>query len=284
MEEKQKQIFKSPEISVKSVDESKREIIAIASKEVIDRDNDLIRVGSTPKEGIDITQYKKNPVVLLGHNYGELPIARAEKIWKEDKKLMIKMKFPEAEVSTLGDSVYKLIKEKYLNTLSIGFRPDWKTTVFDEKQGGYVFEKSELLEVSVVGVPSNTAAMIQTRSMEKAFTDEIISKDELEGLLKLLVTEDDPEKDLEDVIEDVKDELEKDATLPDETPNKIMIDKIKELEDRISELEGNIEKEEDNSEPLFDWLFKEHQTDKSQDGSHDKQTANQLLNSIIHED
>jgi HK97 family phage prohead protease len=170
-----KNIIKSSQVEIKASDEEKRIIEAIGSKEVVDRDKEIVRV-----DGIDLKNYKKNPVVLFGHNARDLPVARAEKVWidKDTKSLMFKLQFPEPEVSSFADTVYKLMKAGYLNTMSIGFVPDWKAVEYDEKAGTRIFNKVELLEVSIVPVPANPSAVVTSKMFQKAVDDEVI--DELE--------------------------------------------------------------------------------------------------------
>lgn len=172
----EKFISKFYNIEKQSVNEDEREVIACASKEIQDRDGDIIRI-----DGIDIKEYKKNPVVLFGHNHSDLPIAKCTKVWKEDKKLMVKIKFPEPEVSSVGDSIYKLIKGDYLSCLSIGFAPKWDKAV-QLKDAGWDFKESSLYEISVVPIPANPGAMVEMKSLQKAVDDEVIDELELKEL------------------------------------------------------------------------------------------------------
>ena len=109
----------------------------------------------------------------------------------------------------------------------------------------------------------------------------------LNKYLKELITEEDPDKELENVIKEVKDELEKDTNLNGEKSEQtIKIGVVCKScgTKMICPVCDNIEKDEDDSNDPFQWLFSDHQTNKSKDGSHEKQTTDELLNSIIHED
>ena len=209
-------IFKSTLMEIKSSDEDKREITAIASSEKIDRDGDLVRV-----DGINIKEYKKNPVVLFAHDHSSLPIAKTTKIWKENKNLMVKMQFTQPEENSMGDTVYKLIKGDYLKSLSIGFKPDWDSAVRLEKSNGWDFKSSNLYEISIVPIPANVASVVQSKGIQKALEDEVIDELELkeielylDELIKNKPVEDIEEVEegeLEDLIEKAKDELEKET-------------------------------------------------------------------------
>jgi len=231
-------IFKSSVMEIKSSDEDNREVIAIASKETTDRDGDIVRV-----DGIDIKEYKKNPVVLFAHDHSSLPIARATKIWKDNKNLMVKMQFTTPEENSVGDTVYKLIKGDYLKTLSIGFRPNWDTAVRMEKTGGWDFKDSNLYEISIVPVPANANATVQSKSLQKALDDKVIDDLELQEIelyLKDLIGEQHETQDVEEETEQTIETLTK-----EEDPYSWVWD--------IGEVE-NKDKDKDILEMLYDLL------------------------------
>jgi len=189
-------IFKSTVMEIKSSDEEKREVVAIASSEKIDRDGDIVRV-----DGINIKEYKKNPVVMFAHDHSSLPIAKATRIWKEDKNLMVKMQFTTPEENSMGDTVYKLIKGDYLKSLSIGFKPNWDTAVRNEKVGGWDFKDSDLYEISIVPIPANAAAVVQSKGITKALEDKVVDELEIKEL-ELYLEELVKNLPVEDVVED----------------------------------------------------------------------------------
>jgi len=178
-----KKLFKSDNMEIKKLEEKDREVTAIASKEIKDRDGDIVRV-----DGIDIKNFKKNPVILFAHDHYGLPIAKAIKIWKEDNKfLMVTMKFADAETNPLAETVYKLIKNNYLKALSIGFRIDFDKaerlpSSNGERYPGWDFKSTELFEISVVPVPANPAALIQSKAIKSALDEEIINSSEYDEL------------------------------------------------------------------------------------------------------
>jgi hypothetical protein len=63
-------------IIVKSSVEDDRTITCVGSVEKIDRDNDVVVI-----QGVDIKNYKDNPIVLWAHDQKSLPIAKATKVF-----------------------------------------------------------------------------------------------------------------------------------------------------------------------------------------------------------
>ena len=149
-----KQFF---DIEIKEVDDAKRQLIAVGSKQINDRDNDIIDV-----EGMDLKNYKKNPTFLWAHRGSETPenvMGQAKKVWKDGKNLMFKLEFLDSDINPRSDMVFKMFKAKALRAFSIGFAPDWEKASYNEKRGGFDFPTSELLEISAVPVPANPAAL-----------------------------------------------------------------------------------------------------------------------------
>ena len=122
------------------------------STETMDRDGEVVKA-----DGWDLKNYKNNPVVLFGHDYGSLPVAKCIKAWVEGGQLKFQDQFPTAEEYPYADTVYKLCKGGYLNTVSVGFIP----LKSEPGKNGVrkVWVKQELLEHSIVPVPSNPDAL-----------------------------------------------------------------------------------------------------------------------------
>jgi len=191
----------------------------------------------------------------------------------------------------LGDSIYKLIKGGYMNTLSIGFQPDWQVAKFDEKKGGYYFPSSELLETSIVSVPANPEAIIQSKSIQKAVSDNVIDEAELNEMkiyLEELYLDNELDKQLKE-IDDVDkqfDEIIADEDLEEleNTVVGILIDEMEsEQTQNVCDKCGqkivsttDINQKEDDSD-LFDWIFNERLTEKSNDDSIEN-LVDELLN------
>ena len=134
-----------------------RTIKFVVSNASVDRDQDVV-----DQKGWVLDNYNNNPVVLFGHDYHNLPVAKSISIGVEGGQLVSTAKFATAEESPFADSVYRMLKGGYLNAVSAGFIPSAYKE--DKDRGGYTFLKQELLEYSVVPVPANSEALVEARS------------------------------------------------------------------------------------------------------------------------
>ncbi len=129
-----------------------------------DRENDTIAL-----DGWELVNYRRNPVVLWGHEQGCLPIGKALDIEIEDGALKASVEFVPADVPHIGDkaeAVLRLCQAGFLSATSVGFRPlDYD--IADERDDGegwfppMDFKRQELLEFSIVTVPANAEALIE---------------------------------------------------------------------------------------------------------------------------
>ena len=135
------------------------EIEMIGSTESQDRDGESIDI-----KAWDLKNFKKNPVILPQHDYRKPAIGKASSIKIVDGKLMFKIEFPEDGINPEADVYRKLYKSGFMNASSVGFIPkewvdgDGKKTPFRK------FTKVELLELSLVSVPSNPTALMSAKS------------------------------------------------------------------------------------------------------------------------
>ena len=135
------------------------EIEMIGSTESLDRDGESIAL-----DAWDIKQFKKNPIILPQHNYSRPAIGKAKDVRIKDGALVFKIEFPEDGVNPEADTYRKLYKAGFMNASSVGFIPkswedgDGKKTPFRK------FTKVELLELSLVSVPSNPTALMTAKS------------------------------------------------------------------------------------------------------------------------
>lgn len=158
----------------------------VASSGTPDRMGDIV-----DPRGWDLSNYKKNPIVLLNHDPSSLPIGKGnvrfsdERLWK-DRQLLIDIEFD------MNDPTASMIASKakngFMNAVSVGFNPKdaikradleeghWAYTT----KGGNFYRTSELLEVSVVSIPANPSATIIQN----------YSTDELTKVIKTLLQED----------------------------------------------------------------------------------------------
>ena len=134
-----------------------RAIRFVVSRNTVDRDNDTI-----DQKGWNLDSFRKNPVVPFAHDYRSLPVAKAVDTSIEDGALISTAVFPTRDIYPFGDTVYQMIREGFLNAVSVGFRP--KKHEVNKDRGGFDFLEQELLEYSIVPVPSNPEALVQARS------------------------------------------------------------------------------------------------------------------------
>lgn len=137
----------------------------IASDETVDRYGDIIRVS-----GWDLRNYRKNPVVLFAHQKDN-PVGTAVKVWIDDKAktLQVRIKMAEPGTSPFIDTLCKLLEQKIVRAVSVGFMPTVEPSyIRDEKNDritGVEYIGQELLENSLVTVPANPSALEMAKSM-----------------------------------------------------------------------------------------------------------------------
>ncbi len=171
-----------------------RMVTFVASTEDKDRDGEVILASAW-----QLDNYKKNPVVLWAHDYRGFPVGKGPGIHVADGKLILPCQFADADTYEFADTACKLAKGGYLNTVSVGFIPlEW-----EDIDGVKTFTKVELLEVSIVPIPSNPEALVSAREAgvisvkefehvtkptgQKAISQASIA-DEVDYLLKMLST------------------------------------------------------------------------------------------------
>lgn len=120
--------------------------------EVIISTSDIDRSGeSIVQEGMDLANYKQNPIVLWAHDYYALPIGIAESIEIAEGKLIAKGRFAPEDANPFAQQVRRLYDAGIVRATSVGF-------IVREMQGN-VITKAELLEFSFVPVPANPHAL-----------------------------------------------------------------------------------------------------------------------------
>ncbi len=145
----------------KGTDDEERSSTDLISTADVDRDNEIL----LPR-GAELTHYKKNPQVLFGHDYRSPPIGRAAWVKKDSasKGLLAKTIYAATE---FAEEIWSLVKGGFLPARSVGFipleghEPDEKEIARHPERAGarYIYDKWELLEYSVVPVPSNRQAL-----------------------------------------------------------------------------------------------------------------------------
>jgi len=145
-----------------------------ASTSTQDRDGEVIDA-----TGWDLKNFKKNPVVMYAHDYRTLPIGKAPRVWvSKDGELKNTVEFPPEGTYEFADIVERLVETGYLKTESVGFIPKKWEDGDGEKAPRRTYTKQELLEISIVPVPSNPDAL------RNAIDDGVITTKEWESITK----------------------------------------------------------------------------------------------------
>jgi hypothetical protein len=168
------------DVSIITEDLGDRSVQFTISKEVVDRDGDILRAS-----GVDFTNYMKNPVFLSFHNSREFPLGKVTKFWVEGNSVKAIVYFPPieelstnpeqaSEKAKLVDFTYHCYKTGMLNAVSVGFIPlEWV-----ENENGFDIQKWELLEFSAVAVPANQDAIAEAvKSFGKDFAKDFVSEE-----------------------------------------------------------------------------------------------------------
>ena len=140
----------------KFIEVGSRQVSVIASDATTDRMGDVLM-----PLGCRLENFKRNPVVLFSHDAAQ-PIARCVSITASSVAVTATIQFPPEGTTTLSDDCYRLIQQGVLGAVSVGFLAlAWEPL----PQGGLRFTEWELLELSIVSVPANPAAIITGKSL-----------------------------------------------------------------------------------------------------------------------
>lgn len=125
--------------------------------------------------GIHCENYDKNPIFAWGHDayggWGRVPdpeniIGRVVNHATSIEAFDIDVEFVTAEVNPRAEMLYQLTKAGFLNAVSVGIIPmrghEEKAT---DGSWVYVIDECDLLEVSLVPIPSNPDALALARSI-----------------------------------------------------------------------------------------------------------------------
>ena len=148
----------------------------IASTDAIDRYGDVV------SQNWDLESYKNNPVILWNHEQMAPPIGRATSVEIVEGKLMIDVEFDMADPHAA--MIARKAQAGFINAVSVGFQPIEMTQRSELSKDhkaygpdGVFYQRSELLELSVVTVPANGQATQAIAAKSLSFSD-------LEGIFK----------------------------------------------------------------------------------------------------
>ena len=154
---------------VKSIDQERRQITAVASTGEKDRDGEIILPSAFKK---CLPGYMKNPVILAGHQHkladGRSPVVgKTVKAWIDKTALHVIIEFAKTD---LAQEYWELYRDKFQRALSVGFRATrWDSEVIEGRQVSVCKEVDELYEISCVPVGANREALSRSAKRKRDF-------------------------------------------------------------------------------------------------------------------
>jgi HK97 family phage prohead protease len=116
-------------------------------------------------DGVDITNYLRNPVVLWSHGMeaaGTVPIGRAENLRRVENGWEADVVWDEED--EFAQRIASKVKRGFIHAVSFGWRTHdagWETR---DGRETWVIRRSEMFEFSPVGVPSDADALVTQRA------------------------------------------------------------------------------------------------------------------------
>ena len=184
----------------------------IASTDTPDRYQDVV------DQDWRLDDFRANPVILWGHDYGQPPIGKASRVDVQNGTLVADIEWDMG--SDLGAQVARQFHEGFLNAVSVGFRPSRavpRASLGEDDprfgERGYVYYGNQLLEISAVTIPANPEALSvrdlgdapeHVQSLVKVLMPAIrdLIRDELREVRGLLETTQHEVRELEDALID----------------------------------------------------------------------------------
>lgn len=137
-------------------------------------------------DGIDLSQFEKNPVALLFHSSRSWPIGT----WGDVEKLTkgrpprlegtMTLLPPDGPVKEVDEAAW-MIENGGVRGCSIGFIPNWDEVemILDDEgkwQGGLEFKACEMVEASLVPIPASPQSLIRSAGGEMRVAKEFIEE------------------------------------------------------------------------------------------------------------
>ncbi len=196
-------LYKAFQAEVSRDVSGERTLWAVASLEEPDREGDVILA-----DGWELENYRNNPVILFAHKYDQPPVAKAVEVAVSGKKLRFKAQFPSRREYPFADSIYRLYRGGYLRGFSVGFLPKlWgdKKSVAGEATRGRLFKRQELVEISVVPIPTQPRALMEAQRKGVVGQEEVKLFQDIAGSLEDLKAERETILRLETILNGIKD-------------------------------------------------------------------------------
>ena len=178
------QMLKRFSSDTRLADDDDRAVQARISVAVADRDGDVVMA-----DGCDWSDYQKNPVVMLGHDYWSLPVGKCAGLARDTEAITAKTVFASrptdypADKEWIPDTLLSLFKQRVLSAFSVGFMPMQmrEATARDREAYGEqcrrIISKWKLLEYSVVPIPANqdAVALAVSKGLNRDFAQKVLS-------------------------------------------------------------------------------------------------------------
>lgn len=219
---KLKSVFKS-----KDLDESKSTYTFVGTKEVMDRDGDIVMM-----DGIDFDNFNRNPIVLWGHDSREMPIGKVVAVYQDVKKKETLFDIQFASTAK-GQEVETLVAEGILKATSIGFLV--KEYDYDEELNAFKMTEIEIFEISVCNVPANQDALLVEESEKSIGTKDLDIEALAQQVAELLKQEKPAEEPKEETGTETQEPEEEPATEPTEPDTGEKDEGEAEVEDEVDE-------------------------------------------------
>ena len=170
--------------------------------------------------GMDFSDYKRNPVVLFNHDYNKI-VGTAANIRRAGDAIIADVIF---DTGAAGEEIRGMVERNVLRATSIGFMV--KKWSYEESTDTFIIDESELLEFSIVTVPSNRDALIvrsRASEMRKDIERMRLDIEELKGIISKMVST--PTKDeSESRSSDPDEAADSDTDSPSEDPQEDALD------------------------------------------------------------
>jgi hypothetical protein len=200
-----------------SWDAAERSARFVMTSQSVDRYGDVVVTA-----GLDTTEFEKNPVAFLSHRSGEFSIGQwdnLKKVRSQPPRLEGDLVLHEAAgpIKEIDQAAW-MLERGYMRAASIGFLPDFNEIekVLDDGgnwTGGLQFNKAELIECSLCGVPANRDTLAKSleggANFARAIIDDVldhwargsdgepVERAAFEGLYRIVAKSEQPSVDVE---------------------------------------------------------------------------------------
>ena len=125
----------------------------VATTEGVKRDGLDLRL-----DGLDTTNFERNPVFLWVHSYTMPPIGKVTKIRKLKKRIEMYVEFDQNDEFALD--IERKYREGFLTAVSIGWIITEYERAAEDEEARFIVTRSDLLDLSAVPVPGDPDALM----------------------------------------------------------------------------------------------------------------------------